>query len=475
MHPSKLLSKLKLAVFSCAAVTGFTGLCAEAQSLPGVTFGQDGFVNTTGDESTIISTFGSVEVNTSILSSAMGNGYLSVGDADGDWLVQNLPVTAGSPGLESSFPLLGATPGSYVGSAELSFSYTPKPIPVYPPPSNSGGSYYPPSSPGQTMPPITKQYCGVGAAVYTPPVPAAAPPAQADSSIIEAGVPNMQAADQQCVPAAFANDFVYLQNRYGIPLPAADVQIPGRFGGTNAAGGANVLNYFVPTGANTPNAQNEAVGVTLVGDLDRNMARGDLTRAPNAVGNAGVAINAQLGGLTSFITGSNIQDNVGILTQGVPLNTNFNNAGAAVSLNNSVPTLSFIQQALTAGDTVEGNYVYANGGAHAVDIIGAGVTNNQPWIQFQSDWVQTGNLDPFDQFTSPAGAFDIHFSDVTATANTTVGVGGLELLNEPDPANTTPVLYDLTVLYNIPEPTTAALMLLGAPLLMRRKGRRLPA
>jgi len=64
---------------------------------------------------------------------------------------------------------------------------------------------------------------------------------------------------------------------------------------------------------------------------------------------------------------------------------NLNSHGVALTLNNSAPTFSFIQQALAAGDAVEGNYGMPGGSGHAVNTIGAGMTRCGHYCRFGSN------------------------------------------------------------------------------------------
>jgi len=375
-------------------------------------------------------------------------------------------------------------PGTTVNQANLSVDYSPYPIPSYYP-SYSNYPAYNPWGVGRQV----GQACGGEETYAAPPAVAAVFNGLINNGIVQNNVPNIQAADQQCVPAAFANGLQYMAATYGVTYPGGGIMgLPGRYGAQSPA--INNPGFFVPTftapnqqgpplvqnesGAAAANGNGMVIGanaISQVGMLDKDMSRINYARSPTTgVGgggnqNEGVAVQQQLNGLIAYIAATGNQGKIGILTEGVPLTLPLNNPnGVAVTLNNSPPSWSFIQQCLASGDAVEGAYAFP-GGAHAVDIVGAGLTLGVPWIRYQSDWVQTGNDDPFDALLvgNPATDQPIHSSIVLPTYlnNPTLGQDGLVMLGEANMGNGFSVLQDVTVLYLIPEPSTIALVVIG--------------
>ena len=478
----------------------------------GVSLSQEVYYDDISGNAAVTTVFGTISVDVATLAASTGqaSGYINVGDG-GDWVVQNLPVSAAMGNLSTSFvfnqfsasnPANGGVqqPATTLTSNNLAIDYTSDPLPQYYPPGQPpppyippGGSQYPSYPPPYPYPvrPDGMQYCGLIPAPnnFPPPGPNNNPPNNQILSaaalngaalnlpalpLVKEAVPNLNAADQQCVPAAFANDLLYMSAKYNVALPAADLGIPGRYGKTSPVNA--VLNYFVPTGVNQegpPFVQTEAAGITLVGKLDNAMNRGNAARSPNAAGNSGVSIAPELSGLTSYMAGANLAGTFGILTQGVPLNTAFNNNGVSVTLNNTPPTFQFIYNSLLAGDSVEGSYFYGGTDGHAIDIIGAGTLPlvGLPYIAYESDWVQTGNLDPLDAVLAPPGASDIHYSLIVPTKGAVVGSDGLWLPGEGTVGGVMPVLTDLTVIYFIPEPSVGALGMLSLALVALRRRR----
>ena len=512
MRLGKTFTRKQCASFLLIAAMALPAALADVGIAPGqgVSLSQNVYYDDTSNNAPVVSVYGTIGVNVATLNAttSLGGGYLNVNDG-GDWVVQNLPVSTLLGNVSTSFvftqfsatnPSNGGiqTSPSPVSSTEpLTVDYTSAPVQDFYP---NGSPYIPPSQtpnpnyPSSPYPYPNNQmgyaFCGQSSDGTTYPPPSNTPPsnqilaiamangimpaAPAMPNVAEA-IPNLNAADQQCVPAAFANDLLYLSAKYNVVLPAADVGNPGRFG---LLGG--VANFYIPTGVNQegpPLVQNEVAAVTLVGKLDQSMNRFNAARSPNPAANAGVPIGAQLSGLTSYIATAGLSNKIGILTQGVDsTKTPFANNGVAVTVFNSQPTFQFIYNALAAGDSVEGAYFYGGANGHAVDITAAGIipagaaNAGTPFIDYSSDWVQTGNLDPLDTILTPAGTNMVHESLVIPSAGTILGTDGLWLPGEANVGGQQALLTDLTVMYFIPEPG-CLLILMGAIPLMRRRSR----
>jgi hypothetical protein len=466
-----------------SAMVAVAGEVARAVSVgqgQGVTLFQNVYLDTqgltTGTDGAappeVTTNFVTVNVNLSQLTGAtsLSSGYLNVMVGSNHWAVQNLLVDPSLGSVSTSFQV-PVPAGQDIPNLPIRMDYTPGPTPSYLP-----------SEPEPLPYDVTKkrnQFCGLADIGYQQ---TALPQIPVFNGIFNTkvmqNVPNQQAADQQCVPAAFSNGLRFLTGTGKVAIP--DAPNPGRFGRIGPANAVlrdSIPDPVFPLGQgnrNTPFVQEELPGVTLVSTLDRLMSRQNVTRQPFFLGgkdfNQGVAISQQLSGLTAYLDSTGNGKAVTVETQGVPAGTAFNANGVTVNLLNSVPTFQYILDALNAGAAVEGNYGFGGGGGHAVNIVGAGVTLGVPWLRYSSDWIQTGDRDPFDTVLEAAGVAPIHSSFVFPSylANPTIGTDGLYLFGEADVAGNVPILGNITVMW-VPEP--GAMGMLVVPVVMMRRRR----
>jgi hypothetical protein len=254
----------------------------------------------------------------------------------------------------------------------------------------------------------------------------------------EANFPNVQAAVNQCGPAAIANDLAWLSSNYGLYIP--DPNVPGR---------GNAGNLFVPNGVGS-----ETAGNSLVGRMDLAMGRVSTSRtsAPGAAG--GTTGQTQITGLMSYLGSARVNASSGVY---ITYQGNITgSAGGTVSaggmtsygMGGSV-TAGFIFSNLVAGATVKLGET-----GHAVDVIGSGYVLGASWVLLSSDLRQTGS-DPTDTLLGNTPVFAW-----LANNGTLYGDSG------------NPTALNDIVMTIVPEPGTIALVALGfsgLALLRRRK------
>jgi hypothetical protein len=465
-----------LTFLALAALCGqFDARLATAQ-FDGITITQG---NLDLDDDTVdVTSFGTVQVDAATLTSTFGisSGYLNLVDSSGNWVTENLPVSS-TDGFDAGSIDLETPDGQTDTLDGLKVSFTPAPL------------FTPPNT-GPTLSfSITPQTAnnggfdgGAAGAISGPTLSFSLSGVTYSAS--QAGIPNVQSADNQCGPAAIANDLTWLATQYGVSkgVTIPNPNVTGRYGQTSYNSG--VSNTLVPNGnanstsivggpLNNPKApqENAAVAPTpLVANLDQTMGRLDSARAPvwvyNGVttkyadANAGVVPSLIVQGAAQYIANVGDTNKLGIYTQGTYLFAHpaATTAGVAVAYNNSVPTMTTIINALADGDTVMGGYYYTNGGGHAIDIIAAGYTNGVPWLKLQSDWAQTRsnpNGDPLDGLLTTNGSSAVKFSYVQPTA------AGLTLNDGYGNASLQTIIVMYPIGNAVPEPSTWALLITG--------------
>lgn len=299
-----------------------------------------------------------VDVATLRAMTGMPSGYINITSSFG-WIVQNLPIFADFdyPAVTTEFQLSAAS-GSDVTALDALVLYSTDPL-VAPPAGsmtafpvgdvafNGAGKGDPPSG-GSPTPPAP------GIITFTP-----------FGSILDCeqpGHPNVQAADAQCGPAAFANSLQWLENTYGIPVPHP--HLPG----------------LGPDGS-------------LVGTLDGTMSR---TWTDRKNGD-GVTDENFLDGVLEYIAEYCLSSRLNVKHQDDSLGGDFS-AHGLTSEGFGVPTADFILAEVCAGEDVEIGYTNPTppGGGHWVNAVKAGTILGVPFVCYQSDIQQTSQGDPDD-------------------------------------------------------------------------------
>jgi hypothetical protein len=421
-HQSILAKLIDVRITLCPVlVLLLSGNVASGQFTPitegeGVSFLQDQFQF--DGQPTDTSGTGTVVVDPATLLSAtqMSSGYLNIQDSSG-WVVQNLPVDSAVGPITSQLNL-GTPDGSDDTGAGLTFSVDISTNPVT--------SFSPTAATHFSLGTNTYDEEGEGAIAGNPGPPAANAITFLSGGLInltlQPGHPNVQTADNQCGPAALANELAFLKASYGLNIP--DPNIAGR-------GDPGTGNLFVPSGAGM-----ETAGNSLVGRLDLSIGRNSTSRTSGTTTTG----TTQLNGLLSYLGSARVNDAgaVAVKYQGnIPGPTQTQSGITATSQGNSV-TANFIFSQLAAGNTVK-----LGMSGHAVDVIGAGTILGVPWVLYNSDLKQTP-IDATDAAlgTNPTFAFLVN--------NTLVGEVG------------TPQVFNDISVQVVPEARFLPLFLLGS-------------
>jgi hypothetical protein len=429
------------------------------------------------DAGTDISPNGQLLINTG--DASLSGGYINVANSSGTWIVQNMPVVAGMPDEAAEFPL-GTADGTNDTGQGMSLSVDVSSSPLI--------SFTPTAPTSVTVSgEDVEDDEGEGAAANPSPVSASNLSFSINGQnriAVDLGVPNVQAANNQCAPAAIANALAWLKANKGLNIPDPNVPGRGALAGTlknpSAPTGATYATntLLVPNGGANTSAfaggvatyqTSETTGDSLVGQLDLTMQRTSQNRARfyNATGqntNAGVNGQPQVVGTELYLGSVGDAPVVKIDTQGnVVSATNggitSNNLNAAGSTN---VTANFLYNELSAGAAVKVGYT-----GHATDLIATGSILGQPWVFLQSDLAQTPQNDSLDQKLNllanlPAGLSNAssipEFSYLNETAQTFPGLG-VSVLNA-------------IAISVVPEPSAVALVFgIGAILLVRPRRR----
>ncbi len=364
---------------------------------------------------------GEIEVDNAALAASTGqsSGFINVGTSLG-WVVQNLPVVGGDPdpNIVTKFEI-STTDGTAVTSLPADVEYSTAPVssfspgsmPAYPVDSttyNGSGKGSTPASGPQTPPPPGAVVFGGGPAL---------------TICYQGAHSNVEAADNQCGPAAVANSLDWLRTTYALPVPQ-------------------------------PNVMGLRDNNSLVGKLDLAMNRGDNTTTRRS--GPGVRDSAFLTGKLTYLANNNLGNRVTVNHQarndeGVG-GGDFTAAGLTSHGNGAAPTAAFIQQEVCAGEDVELGFIYPNGGGHWVDLTGAGTILGVPWITYKSD---------HDQSNDAAGTTKTDFSFlVDSDAD-----GLLNLVNEGTRPNAQIVVSESPApASNVPEVPGSAALLAFPPL-----------
>jgi len=428
MDFAKVLGRNKAAVLGFAVLM-VVGRVAFAGPTSSVSISQENF-NWDTDTDTF-SPVGQVQA------SAATDSYLNLVDPSGNWVVQNLFIPGGAS-VEESFALPGASDGTQDTSATFTQSLSSTPLSAF--------AYNPSST--VTYTPTESYFDNEGAANDTSfdplgdydPAGGFKPGAPGNTInfsggptltiVYRAGVPNVQAADNQCVPASLANGLAWLKTNQNLQV----------------------------TQANNTGLKGDA---TLVGTLDTTTNRTVTSRTSGA----GVTAANQIDGLLKYLDDNNLTT-VTVKHEGFASAANRTVTSSGNTLTSTavaqVVTFQFIQDELTKGAAVQAWESWANG-AHAVEITGCGFVLGKPWISFTSDLLQTPvdngtffGLVPPDSF----GTLGVNFSYLGSPD----GFGRLRFLNEAG----TPTLT-FAVAEEVPEPASLGLLGAGAMMLISRR------
>ncbi len=264
----------------------------------GVSFSQEDIQFETG--SVDDSDSAGLNINLSQLSTASGigsGGYLNVVNADG-WAVENLEVNSNT----STYLDLAAVDGTdetAAGTNQAVF-YSPTPLNTQPLGTATHFSLTADNiSPGGMID-------DPGAATFIAPAAFTGPtPTGANNLKIQAGHPNIDAAVNQCAPAAAANGITYLQSAFNfVTAGASNVEGRGQVtGGTYPNNGTVKIATFDGNGG-----EQDALepGDSMVGEMDLAMARSSQDR--KTLKQVGAQINNptpflnQLSGIQKFLS-----------------------------------------------------------------------------------------------------------------------------------------------------------------------------
>ena len=332
------------------------------------------------------SSTGEIDVDVSELQSLMSSGFVNVVTNAG-WVIQNLPIM---PPDNDSYDLsttlnLNVNAGTPVSSLSATVCYSAQVLTQIS--SNSYDSF----SVGSTE--YNAEGVGdQGMDLIPPPPPigglnfdANAPVQKYMQPLHDWDTTDVQTAAMQCAPASVANSFTWLNIRWNVPIPDA-----------------NILGL------------RDAVPGSLVGALDMDMQSPDPTRYPRTCANDqpgrwafdrawgfGTPTLSQLTGSMQYLSDNNIL-NLTLKHQGLsPFpcdgfsgagNVNFKglvSTGQGVSVN-----FNFINTEVRNDSAVEYDAVWYSqfgqpAGGHAMDIIGVGSAGGQNWIYYVSDHLQT--------------------------------------------------------------------------------------
>lgn len=349
----------------------------------GVSLSQVSYPGVSGGTNTAI---GMIEVDLNLLrkTTSMTSGYLNMATSAG-WVVRNLPVLA-----EAAYPYsrlstgfdLGVTAGTAVSQLTVALQYSDSVATSF--------SAAPATVFAVAARQISKGGAGVGAGgPLTPPTlndVLFGNPADNDT-ITQFDHPNIEAADSQCMPMSVANSLQYLKDTQGLQLP-----------------------HEHKMGLKGDN--------TLVGQLDTAMAR-SVTDRRHGSGTWG------LQGKLSYIAANKLNERVSTTHWGVGgpdsggANVSSSSGGVTATSAGKGANVNFDQvlQALKEGQDCEMVITYGSGGAHAVDIVGAGKFKGQPWLIHASDVNQASDSEgagpaglEFEYLTGPDASGQYKFS-----------------------------------------------------------------
>jgi len=336
----------------------------------GVTFVQVGYAD---DPTSTYTPIGVIQVDLNRLRNVTGiaTGYLNLATSKG-WVVRNLPVFP-----ESSYPYsainsefdLGVQLGTAVTQLPVALQYTESSVTAFG------------ATPAATYPvaPLSLTIGGAGTSGGGPVTPPTfsdilfANPSDTDS-IIQYDHPDIETAQNQCLPMSIANSLQYLKDTQGLQVPHEHK--PGQNGDDSLVG------------------QLDVAGARPV--VDRQHGSGTPSMLTTKL--TYLAKNNMAGSISTTHWGGYYADsatNTSVTVNGVT---------ASSTAQGSTINMDGVIQALKEGQDCEMIYSWATG-AHAVDIVGAGKYKGQPWILHASDQVQANAANPNadSQGAGPAG------------------------------------------------------------------------
>ena len=312
---------------------------------------------------------------------------------DGEWVVRNLFYDGFDPldQLSVRFPLPGAdlidhddpAPGPRIGEVTVNLSAFHSPIAA--PPQDFPHTF---RLPVRGM--IHNAVGEIPAAVAVPRPPVVMdvqPEGETFAFRLPGNEINVQAAANQCAPAAYANSLAWLESRYD------DFDVP---------------HDNVP-GINGDNS--------LVGQLDKYMDRpvGDGTRT-DVMGSGGVGPAGQLEGKFEYLNNNGLKDKLVHKHQGA-IDGDYTEHGITSKEEGDNVTFDWLCAQLKAGEDVELGWT-----GHRVRVTGCGKTNGDPWIEIIDDRQQTDQNDPHDRLGTTTTKFELKDLDNDGNLNTNEGL-----------------------------------------------------
>jgi hypothetical protein len=328
------------------------------------------------------------------------SGYVNVSDGDG-WAVQNVPIMAGMPALAIPFDM-----GTADGTTDTSLNLTV----------DISGTL------DTSMPAAGGATFSVGTDVENPdgdggsdtdqatgmqqsPEGGAGKPAKPTVTVlpfnkngVTRGVSQyfqypkqVQAADNQCGPAAVANNLTYLSSKGMLTVP--DSNTPGR------GLGGNSIKIARP--GQTPNESAPGPGETsLVAQLDNTMGRASTSRiSGNTVGTGQIISGAEKYLGTNGNAGALVEETASVTSPPAAMNgvSNKNVAGTLpdflfneMSKGWAVTMIYNWSTGFTAGQpSTNGDSQWSPIGGHFVDVEATGSIEDVPYAVYDSDWAQT--------------------------------------------------------------------------------------
>lgn len=312
-----------------------------------------------------------VDANQLRRSTGIGSGYINVATAAG-WVVRNVPVAA-----EDVFPYgmvhtrfnLGTPAGTAVGQLTAAVSYTPDLLTSFSAtPATSftvaeyqmslGGTGSAPAAPGPSTPP---DFTDV---LFSDP--------SRNDRWIQWDHPNEEAAMSQCAPMSIANSLKYLSDTQGLSLPFEHK--PG-FKGDDS----------------------------LVGKIDTASGR---TASSRQSGEGISTGQAKLKFLATHMSGkveTMIWGKMGADDGGTNQTVTIGSGSATMTGKGTTIKMDEILEQLKQGANCEVVYSFDTGGAHAVDLVGAGFHNGAPWMLAVSDVAQANLANGDSRGAGPEG------------------------------------------------------------------------
>lgn len=307
------------------------------------------------------STIGLLEINLLSLraSTGMNSGYINA-VVGGSWVIRNMPIL-----IENDYPYpllstrfdLGVSNGNTVSqlSVDILYSDDVKTAGV-----TGGAAAFPVAdldfSQGGAAPESEEELDAGGPADPAPPTlnDVLFGDPENTTAIMQLDHPNVEAALNQCVPMSVANSLQYLEDTTDLVIP--HTHKPGLKGDDS-----------------------------LVGQLGAAMGRDAESRTKGG----GVKTNPAIQGKMRYLAENNLQDRIKTTTWGLwgaskDQSVTVDGRTANSTSKGSTVVFTDVVSALQGGQDCEANY-YFEGGAHAIDIVGAGITNGQPWMIEGSD------------------------------------------------------------------------------------------